>query len=479
MPTAAVPSTTISSMPTSKYPNLEKTFPSQEPITQPIPMPAYKSFAEKSVLGNAANQQVATQAAIDMQRRDAQKRMRSMYEKLLISGTKGADDVYKSAVETYKDDKDTHGQGIDAWIPPRELFYDQETGQFLPHQYYQATYTGIQKFREDVAKANAILGETRQRQMIAGAPPDAHRSEVVSNTFAVAPETPIAKDVQAAFGAFKSVNDDLNRANALKRQHISATSKRTTDNLPAIQENTRKQQKLAQDLGKNLTLYNNAINKLNEGQAIGDLLKGQLIAEGLTDADITLENLTAIKGQTNDEYVFALRRAKESAAAERVAAENPNVPYSETFRVAPKIVDQNISKQASYIASKIKNDGVDISSYDGVNGLMTKSPSYPWLEGYDQDAIASAIKSLGGDVNIVKPLPVSPPPKPTFGQKVSGAFNKVAETISKPSYGYQQPQQSAPIVQNNVARESAIANLRARGTPQDKIDAYIARKFGN
>ena len=124
-------------------------------------------------------------------------------------------------------------------------------------------------------------------------------------------------------------------------------------------------------------MYNNAINKLNEGQAIGDLLKGQLIAEGLTDADITLENLTAIKGQTNDEYVFALRRAKESAAAERVAAENPNVPYSETFRVAPKIVDQNISKQASYIASKIKNDGVDISSYDGVNGLMTKSPSYP------------------------------------------------------------------------------------------------------
>jgi hypothetical protein len=476
MPTAAVPSTTITFMPTSKYPNLEKTFPSQEPISQPIPMPAYKSFAEKSVLGNAANQQVATQAAIDQQRRDAQKRMRGMYEQLLASGTKAADGIYKSAVETYKDDKDTHGQGIDSWIPPKELFYDQETGQFLPHQYYQAVYTGVQKFREDVAKANAISGETRQRQMIAGAPADAYRSEVVSNTFAIAPETPIAKDVQAAFGAFKSVNDDLNRANALKKQHISATSKRTTDNLPAIQENTRKQQKLAQDLGKNLTLYNNAINKLNEGKAIGDILKGQLIAEGLTDADITLENLTAIKGQTNDEYVNALRRAKESAAAERIAAENTNIPYSETFRMAPKIVDQNISKQASEIAEKIRNDGVDISSYDGVNGLLTKSPSYPWLQGYDDEAISTAIKSLGGDVNMVKPIPPPPPAKPTLGQKISGAFKTASEKMATIQAQQNKP---APIQQNNIAKEAAIANLRARGTPQDKIDAYIARKFGN
>jgi hypothetical protein len=479
MPTAAVPSTTITSMPTSKYPNLEKTFPSQEPITQPIPMPAYRSFAEKSVLGNAANQQVATQAAIDMQRRDAQKRMRSMYEQLLVSGTKGADKIYQSALETYKNDKDTQGQGIDAWIPPRELFYDQETGQFLPHQYYQAINTGVQKFRQDVEKAKTISGEQRQREIIAGAPSDAVRSEVVSNTFAVAPQTPIAKDVQSAWGAFKSVNDDLNRSNALKRQHISATSKRTTDNLPAIQKNTRDQQKLAQDLGKNLILYNSAIEKLNQGQAIGDILNGKLKAEGLTDMDITLENLSAIKDKTKNEYDIALRSAKVSAAAELVAAETPNVPYSETFRVAPKIVDQNISKQASEIAEKIKNDGVNISSYEGVSGLMSKSPAYPWLEGYDQDAISLAIKSLGGDVDMVKPLPVPPPPKPTFGQKVAGAFNKVTETISKPSYGYQQPQQSAPIIQNNVAREAAIANLKAAGKSQEIIDAYIARKFGN
>jgi len=77
------------------------------------------------------------------------------YEKLLQGNTKAADAVYQAYSKRIQD----MGGNPEDWIPPKELFYDPQTGYFLPHKYYEAVYVGAKKFEEDKLNRDKLSRE--------------------------------------------------------------------------------------------------------------------------------------------------------------------------------------------------------------------------------------------------------------------------------------------------------------------------------
>lgn len=67
------------------------------------------------------------------------------YQKLLLKQEAGAKDYINSAVKKY-------GPGVQEYLPPIELFYDRQTGSFMPHEYYKAGYVGVEKYKDLIQK---------------------------------------------------------------------------------------------------------------------------------------------------------------------------------------------------------------------------------------------------------------------------------------------------------------------------------------
>jgi len=100
--------------------------------------------------GLGATIDVATQQQAQKQGRAA---MQKQYEDLLAKGEKAGDAIYSSAVKKY-------GDGIKEYIPPKDLYYDQKSGEFDGHEYAKHVFIGIEKFRKDQES-----GQDRQMKM--------------------------------------------------------------------------------------------------------------------------------------------------------------------------------------------------------------------------------------------------------------------------------------------------------------------------
>lgn len=68
--------------------------------------------------------------------------LKKAYEDYLSAGEAGGKALYQDALNTY-------GEDVKGYVPPPQLFYDEQTGSFLPHQYAQAVYVGSQKYLAD------------------------------------------------------------------------------------------------------------------------------------------------------------------------------------------------------------------------------------------------------------------------------------------------------------------------------------------
>jgi hypothetical protein len=105
--------------------------------------PPPKSIADFRARGGITNtvNQIRNNAIAEQRKQAVQKG----YEKLLQGNTRAADAVYQAYSAKIKE----AGGNPEEWIPPKDLFYDQQTGYFLPHKYYESVYIGSKKFEED------------------------------------------------------------------------------------------------------------------------------------------------------------------------------------------------------------------------------------------------------------------------------------------------------------------------------------------
>lgn len=67
--------------------------------------------------------------------------MQAEFERIIAAREQGADELVRTAKKKY-------GDKIGEYLPPKELFYDQATGQFMPYKYAQAVYVGTEEFKK-------------------------------------------------------------------------------------------------------------------------------------------------------------------------------------------------------------------------------------------------------------------------------------------------------------------------------------------
>lgn len=124
-------------------------------VTANSPKPqSIAAFRARGGITNTINQM--RNNAIQEQREAA---VKTGYEKLLQGNTRAADAVYQAYSAKIKE----AGGNPEDWIPPKDLFYDPQTGYFLPHKYYEAVYVGAKKFEEDKLNKDKLLREQQEK----------------------------------------------------------------------------------------------------------------------------------------------------------------------------------------------------------------------------------------------------------------------------------------------------------------------------
>jgi hypothetical protein len=142
---------------------------------QQRPVQSESDFFARGGLTNTAND-----AMNKIAQRKQQRFLQQAYEQYLEMGEKGADVVYNDAIAKYST-KDADGNVIDdevkTYLPPKDVYYD-DNGRFMSHQYAQAIYVGVNKYKEkhdkdledlkteqaNVAAAGAIPGSPDQEE---------------------------------------------------------------------------------------------------------------------------------------------------------------------------------------------------------------------------------------------------------------------------------------------------------------------------
>jgi hypothetical protein len=113
------------------------------------PMPQTKAeMLIRGTAGEGVRSSVAT-----VMRKKFQMDLQKEFESLMSRKEAGANDMIRSAVENY-------GNGVIAYLPPKELFYDMDTGAFMPYKYAQAVYVGVQKYKGIKGRSDAVKGIT-------------------------------------------------------------------------------------------------------------------------------------------------------------------------------------------------------------------------------------------------------------------------------------------------------------------------------
>jgi hypothetical protein len=170
-------------------------------------------FYAQGGLGNTV-----TEFAAGIEQKKRQKEYQRKYEELLEMGERGADMLIEDAVRSFP--------GIERELPPKEMFYDQATGAFMPHQFAKSVYEVTQAFRGAQDSAEKEAAEKAEQEAKEAAEQERLRGEyqTVGGVFegAQTPQAAISGvagqgvDPRAYKDLFRHIPTDQDRAQRFK-----------------------------------------------------------------------------------------------------------------------------------------------------------------------------------------------------------------------------------------------------------------------
>jgi hypothetical protein len=191
------------------------------------------AFRARGGISNTVNQM--RNNAIQEQREAA---VKAGYEKLLQGNTRAADAVYQAYSAKIKG----AGGNPEDWIPPKDLFYDPQTGYFLPHKYYEAVYVGSKKFQEDKlakdklakeqAEKDAKIASNKQFGQMISENPSITKQDAMGKALS---QGTVTTEMMTAAGAMNDSTKATNSAKKLDFEWAKLNRQKNSDRLREMQ----------------------------------------------------------------------------------------------------------------------------------------------------------------------------------------------------------------------------------------------------
>lgn len=203
-------------------------------VTANSPKPqSIAAFRARGGITNTVNQM--RNNAVKEQREAA---IKAGYEKLLQGNTRAADAVYQAYSAKIKKE----GGTPEEWIPPKDLFYDPQTGYFLPHKYYEAVFVGSKKFEEhkaeqdkqarEQAAADAKVASNEQFGQMISDNPQMTKQEAMGSALSQGTVTP---EMMTAAGAMNDPTKASGSAKKLDLEWAKLNRQKNSDRLREMQ----------------------------------------------------------------------------------------------------------------------------------------------------------------------------------------------------------------------------------------------------
>jgi hypothetical protein len=276
------------------------------------PMP--KTIADFNARGGISNTFQETYNNIISQKR--QRAIQKGFEKILQGGEAAADAAYNDYVRVY-------GEEIKDWIPPKDLFYDDKTGAFLPYKYYESLVVGKNKYLDHKRKQDETKKAEEANKSFAPVlnEPDISQSEAYSKALEQGTVTPEMRsgistlnnpnkkdktkdDLAWAKLAVQKGNQRLAEMRILltQEQNRSESNRKAAEKIADAQKDLREAKARQKELQ---TMYNRSVSGSPVIDKDGNMLDAGDLSEMIRNADVTVNEI-----QQNINELESLRKSR-------------------------------------------------------------------------------------------------------------------------------------------------------------------------
>jgi hypothetical protein len=341
----------------------------QSLASQPMP----KTIADFNARGGISSTYKNTYNNLVAQKR--QKEVQKNYEKLLLGGEQAADAAYNDFVKAYGDE-------IKGWIPPKDLFYDDKTGAFLPHKYYESMYVGKQKFLENKS------GESKAQL-------EKDKGQLEKDKFQVEKDK-----IQSPIDANKGFADTMNKPDITQSQAYGEALKNGTvtpemEKGIATLKNPNKADKTKDDIAWAKLKVQQGSQRLREMQILLTQEKGrgdanQKAMEKITDAKKDLREVQARQKEIQQMYNRALNGTPVMDKDGNMLDASDLSDMLHNAEMTSNDVEQNIasleslrkSRVLSPIHQKVIEKTADVIGADQPSGVSSSPTPMTSVPGY-------------------------------------------------------------------------------------------------
>lgn len=278
---------------------------------------------------------------------------KAAYENYLAAGERGADNLYNEMVKTY-------GEDIKQWIPPKELFYDND-GVFSPHKYAQSVFLGFLKYNEKLEKLKELQRKKGEFQTISGAIANAQSPQEAAATIAAQGINP--EDYSKSYQTIPTIGD----RSAVQLNQEKMSTEKSNQELKRAQADWYRRRKDNSGSGSNTpekdyhfeqakNAYKAAISEKNKAEAtLKNLRRQRLDYEklGMTEQISTIDEQIATTEA--DLQVARNNLKRESAALNTLASTKSTEGRKVVWDAAMTTeVDPAVERIVSIISENLK-----------------------------------------------------------------------------------------------------------------------------